>query len=397
MDQLHLSQQLYPVTEFGLGEPYQAEDGALEGDSAAPAIYQTACAVRTARTTEEGAARFSRDNKQVAVSELVFSDDRRVFHHDLAKFEQWVENGIVTTKAARGIVNPTKLELFHTVQSAGTVQLQPSEAYMGIMMQASEEPPTCIGVPLFLEHRPVRWLDETKQRWSKITIQLGKSAFLPIKKIRVVWSFVISRFDYVASSFLFEANWIANMRQWAVAAFCDICGLSKRTARLFMYLPVQLGGAGCPWLRAHLRYLNTAMGLLYGRSGLGRMVASELFLEHTEGVDVECTRRVMRQYGISVLQQPGSSLEQGVPRFPAKDDPWLLVNDGGLRGNQAGVGVVMPQGMEVRQVTGYGICVHTGASTVMEWIAEGMVLLLSSGLPGRKILGADSAAGAFTG
>ena len=395
MDQFHRTQRLYPVTEFGLGEPYQAEDGALEGDSAAPAIYQTASAVRTACITEDGAARFSLGAKQVALSELVFSDDRRIFHHDRKKFEQWVENRIVTTKAAGGIVNPTKLELFHAVQSTGTIQFQPSEACVGIMMHASEEPPTCIGVPLFLGHKFVRWSEETEQRWSRITIQLGKSAFLPIKRIRVVLSFMISRFDYVASAFLFDGSWLDNLQRWAVAAFCDICGLSKRTARLFLYLPVQFGGAGCPWLelRAHLRYLNTATGLSYGRSGLGRMVASELFLEDAEGVDVHSTRRVMQQYGISVLQQRGSSLEHWVPKFPATEEPWLLVSDGGLRGHRAGVGVVLAQGMEVRQVTGYGICVHAGDSTVMEWIAKGMVLLQSSGLPGRKMLGADLAAG----
>ena len=59
--------------------------------------------------------------------------------------------------------------------------------------------------------------------------------------------------------------------------------------------------------------------------------------------------------------------------------------------------MMLAQGMEVRQITGYGMCVHAGDSTVMEWIAKGMVLLLSSGLAGRKMLGADSAAGAFTG
>ena len=312
MDQFYRRQELYPITQFGLGEPYQAEDGALEGDSAAPAIYQTASAVRTACTTAEGATRFSHGDKQVVVSELVFSDDRRIFHHDLHKFEKWVENRIVATKAAGGIVNPTKLELFHAMQCDGTVELRTSEACVGIMMQASEEPPTCIGVLLFPGHKLVRWLEETERRWSRIMVQMGKSTFLPLKKIRIVLSFMISRFDYVASSFLFEGEWIVNLQRWAVSAFCDICGLSKRTARLFLYLPVQLGGAGCSCLelRAHLQYLHTVMGLSFGRSGLRRMVTSKLFLEDIEGADVESTRRVLQQYGISVLRQRGQSLER---------------------------------------------------------------------------------------
>ena len=206
MDQFYRRQVLYPITEFGLGDPYQAEDGALEGDSVAPAIYQTASAVRTACTEEEGAVRFSLGGKQVALNELVFSDDRRIFHYDQRKFETWVDRRIVTTKAAGGIVNPTKLELFHAEQRGGEVVFRTSEACVGVMVQSSEDPPTCIGVPLFLGHRPARWLDETERRWSRITIQLGTSTFLPIKKIRIVLSFMVSRFDYVASSFLFEGE-----------------------------------------------------------------------------------------------------------------------------------------------------------------------------------------------
>ena len=90
-------------------------------------------------------------------------------------------------------------------------------------------------------------------------------------------------------------------------------------------------------------------------------------------------------------------MERWCPGVPTTDEPWLLVSDGGLRGHQAGIGVVLAQGMEVRKVAGYGLCVHARDSKVMEWIAKGMVLFLSSGLAGRKMLGADSAAGAFTG
>ena len=42
-DQFYRRQVIYPVTEHGLGEPYGAADGLLEGDSAAPAVYFSQC------------------------------------------------------------------------------------------------------------------------------------------------------------------------------------------------------------------------------------------------------------------------------------------------------------------------------------------------------------------
>ena len=399
VDQFYRRQELYPVTEFGLRDPYRAEDGALEGASAAPALYQTASAVRTACKSGRGAVRFPLGSKIVELSELVFSDDKRIFHHDQRKFEQWVEDRICTTKAAGGIVNPTKLELFHAALIEGEVSLQASEACVCVMMDASLEQPTCIGVPLFLGAKSVHWIEKTVGKWSKIVIKLGQSFFLPIKRMRVVMSFMVARFDYVASSFIFQGDWLLELQSLVDSAFCGICGLSKRTARLFVYLPVQFRGAECPWLelRGNIRYLHTAMGLPYGRSGLGRMVAQELFGEASDGADVEGTKKLMQLYGMSQLGHRAPSLEKWVHHVPETDAPWLLVNDGGLLGHRGGVGMVLARGMEVRRVQGYGLMVHTGDSTVMVWIAKGTALWLASGLAGQKMLGADSAAGAFTG
>ena len=45
--QFYQRQRMFPVTRFGLGEEYQAEDGCMEGDTAAPTVYQSCSAVRT--------------------------------------------------------------------------------------------------------------------------------------------------------------------------------------------------------------------------------------------------------------------------------------------------------------------------------------------------------------
>ena len=90
-DQFCRRQKIYPVTEYGLGVPYHAEDGALEGDSAGPTAYQACAAVRTNCAEFDGAVGYVVEGKGISLSELVFSDDRRVFHHSQAKWEQLAE------------------------------------------------------------------------------------------------------------------------------------------------------------------------------------------------------------------------------------------------------------------------------------------------------------------
>ena len=59
--------------------------------------------------------------------------------------------------------------------------------------------------------------------------------------------------------------------------------------------------------------------------------------------DVEQTRDLLKVYGIEKLQ------ERGVAPAPMarllvdedSDEPWLLVADGGLRGNKGGIGLVL--------------------------------------------------------
>ena len=79
------------------------------------------------------------------------------------------------------------------------------------------------------------------------------------------------------------------------------------------------------------------------------------------------------------------------------DEPWLLVSDGGLRGHRGGVGLVLARHGTIVAVRGYSLLVHAGSSTVMEWIAKALLLLVTAHLKGKRVLVADSAAGAFTG
>ena len=101
-DQFYQSQKIYPVTEYGLGVPYHAEDGALEGDSAGPTVYQACAAVRTNCAEFDGAVGFVVDGRSISISEFVFSDDRRLIHHSQAKWERLGSTRLITTRAVGG-------------------------------------------------------------------------------------------------------------------------------------------------------------------------------------------------------------------------------------------------------------------------------------------------------
>ena len=79
------------------------------------------------------------------------------------------------------------------------------------------------------------------------------------------------------------------------------------------------------------------------------------------------------------------------------NDPWLLVADGGLRGHRGGIGLVLARGFGVVEVRGFSMRIHNGNSTALEWLVKAEILSLTAQLRGRKILVADSAAGAFQG
>ena len=80
-----------------------------------------------------------------------------------------------------------------------------------------------------------------------------------------------------------------------------------------------------------------------------------------------------------------------------EEDPWLLVSDGGLSGSRGGIGIVLARRKMIVEARGYGLRVHKGDSTELEWLGKAVLLRTTCHLKGKKVLVADSAAGAFRG
>ena len=68
LDRFYRRHQIYPVPEYGLGIPYQAEDGALEGDTVGPTVYQAGAAVGTNHTEFNGTVHFLVGDKGININ-----------------------------------------------------------------------------------------------------------------------------------------------------------------------------------------------------------------------------------------------------------------------------------------------------------------------------------------
>ena len=202
---------------------------------------------------------------------------------------------------------------------------------VGLMMQASKQLPTCIGVPVFLELKPDVWLSWMAELWRKLMPSIVRAEFLPIKTVRVIMAFMVAQFDYAAPAYLFREQWLRELQLIINRIFCEAHGLSIREAKLFSYLPPQWGGMGCPWLplQAELQYLHQVLKMPYSRSGLSQMVATEQLDKDTPGEDVQQPWRVLRAFKIVLMTERGVPLSRPVVPSGGDDEPCLVVTDEG--------------------------------------------------------------------
>ena len=45
---------------------------------------------------------------------------------------------------------------------------------------------------------PKKWIEKILAAWKQLAVKIEKAGFLPIKAMRVIMSFMVSRFDFVA-------------------------------------------------------------------------------------------------------------------------------------------------------------------------------------------------------
>ena len=153
------------------------------------------------------------------------------------------------------------------------MNLRVKEAWAGGPITTKKEQPVLTGILLVLGWKPQDWITKLEAYWKGFSPKVQKAQFLPVKAMRVIMSFVISKFEHLASGFPLEGPWLKKLQTTLNSVFCGVFGLSDRTAHLFLYLPPE-NGVGCPWLtiRADARYVTSVMKLEYGRSGLGKAV-----------------------------------------------------------------------------------------------------------------------------
>ena len=164
--------------------------------------------------------------------------------------------------------------------------------------------PDLTGTPLIVGWKPEVWIKQLENRWSDFMIKVQKAQFLPVKTTRLGTSFMVSKFDHVASGFPLEGEWLFGLQKHPTSTFCGMFGLSDHMAHLFLYQPLKRGGLRCPLLevRASVRFLKNVLGLEYGRSGLGKAAWREIWRDTAPGYDVLHCRRLLEVYDIGMLE-----------------------------------------------------------------------------------------------
>ena len=115
---------------------------------------------------------------QLSLSEVVFNDDRHLFHHD-EKFGELVQVRVKSTRSVGGLVNLKKLEAFLLLLIEGTVTLGTGEVDAGGMQTLSEEWPTITGISVVLEAEPKKWIEKLLAAWKQLVVKIEKAGFLP--------------------------------------------------------------------------------------------------------------------------------------------------------------------------------------------------------------------------
>ena len=81
------------------------------------------------------------------------------------------------------------------------------EAEVGDTITSSLDMPVLTGIPLVIGRKPDLWLEKLEAHWVGLIPKIQRAQFKPLKAIRVAYSFMVSKFDYVASGLTLRKEW----------------------------------------------------------------------------------------------------------------------------------------------------------------------------------------------
>ena len=388
--------RIHPLTADGFAPPYVTEEGWNQGDNPSGDTYQVGELVVSGSLPHPDDVRVPPTPSGVPVSNLSYSDDRRLVRPTLTSLVDMTRLCTRATVAKGGLVHMDKLRFFALDLDGSALHLQQTQV-PHYLTSTSTDSPQVVGIPLSHALRlPGVYADLAKQI-ARMRRRLDSNPATTILALRSLWAFILSQLDYVASGVAVPPEHVAEASVQARALYRQVLGLPCSTSRALMSLAPRYGGPGCPHLplRSACRLLLTYTQATCSRNLLAQRSAQYLSQASVPGSESQPLREAALQLSVQIALLPGATtaampvLYDSDPAVFQRYHHLVLSTDAAPRQCDGGGGIVFyAPGVGVVLRAWYGIRLWA-SPTGAEWLVRLVALHLLQGWHGCLVSSAD--------
>ena len=183
----------------------------------------------------------------VLVSNLWYSDDRRLVKLTLLSLVGLTKHCPRATVAKGGLVHMDKLRFFALqLTDSGLHQITFTVPYY--LTPTSQATPQIVGIPLSHALKSRDAYADVARQVRRMRCRLESLPNTTILALRSLWAFILSQLDYIASGVAIPPEHIEDLAIQLRAYHCHVLGLPCWTSRALLARPLSYGGPGCPHL-----------------------------------------------------------------------------------------------------------------------------------------------------
>ena len=333
----------------------------------------------------------------VPVSNLSYSDDRRLVRPTLLSLVQLTRHCTRATVAKRALVHMDKLPFFALqLTDSGLHQITSTVPYY--LTPTSQATPQIVGIPLSHALKPPDAYADLAKQVARMRRRIESLPTTTILALRSLWAFILSQLDYIASGLAIPPEHIEDLAIQLRAYYRHVLGLPCWTSRALLALPLSYGGPGCPQLplRSACLLLLTYTQATCSRSLLAHRSARYLAVTSLPGGEARPLRAAAQQLSVEVSLLP----DPAISAMPVHSDTspsvlhaypsLILATNAALRHCDGGGGIMFfapRRGIILRAWFGIRMWVTPAGA---EWLAHLVALYLLGEWSGHLTTAMDS-------
>ena len=389
--------RIHPLTADGFAPPYVTEEGWNQGDNPSGDTYQVGELVVSGSLPHFPDVHVPPCPGGVPVSNLSYSDDRRLVRPTLPSLVALTRLCTRATVAKGGLVHMDKLRFFALqITDSGLDQVTSTVPYY--LTPTSQATPQIVGIPLSHALKPPNAYADLAKQVTRMRRRIETLPTTTVLALRSLWAFILSQLDYIASGVAVPPEQIEDLSIQSRAYYRHVLGLPCWTSRALLALPPSSGGPGCPHLplRSACHLLVTYTQATCSRSLLAHRSARYLAEIDLPGSDARPLLAAAQQLSVEVSLLPDPAISampihtDADPSVLHKCPSLVLSTDASLRRCDGGGGIVFyapDQGVILRAWYGIRMWVTPAGA---EWLAHLVGLYLLNGWSGHLTTALDS-------